>query len=166
MGVSGVGKTTLGEALARAMGWEFIDGDDFHPPANVAKMASGVALEDADRWPWLERLNEELWKRERDGRSAVLACSALKESYRRRLTARLRAARIVYLHGGFDLIHRRLSERRHRYMPASLLRSQFDTLEAPRDAIAVDVSAAPADCVAAAAAALARETSKGDLRSS
>lgn len=154
MGVSGVGKTTIGEALARALGWEFLDGDDFHSPANVARMASGVALEDADRWPWLERLNEELRGIERDGRSAVLACSALKESYRRRLTERLSAARIVYLHGSFELIHRRLAERRHRYMPASLLRSQFDTLEPPREAIAVDVSAAPADCVAAAAAAL------------
>jgi len=154
MGVSGVGKTTIGEPLARALGWQFLDGDDFHPPQNVAKMAAGVALQDADRWPWLERLNAELRRIEAAGRSAVLACSALREAYRQRLTDELRAVRIVYLHGGFELIRRRLEERRHRYMPASLLQSQFDTLEPPRDAIAVDVSASLEECVAEAAAAL------------
>lgn len=154
MGVSGVGKTTIGEALARTLGWQFVDGDDFHPPENVAKMAAGIALQDADRWPWLERLNAELRALERAGRSAVLACSALKASYRERLTDRLRAVRIVYLHGSFELIRRRMEERRHRYMPATLLRSQFDALEPPRGAIAVDVSETPEECVAAAAAAL------------
>jgi len=163
MGVSGVGKTTIGEALAAALGWQFLDGDDFHPPENVAKMAAGVALQDADRWPWLERLNAEAQRIEGAGRSAVLACSALKASYRQRLTAGLRAVRIVYLYGSFELIRRRLEERRHRYMPASLLQSQFDTLEPPRDAIAVDVSATPAQCVAEAAAAL-RAAAHGGLR--
>jgi carbohydrate kinase (thermoresistant glucokinase family) len=129
-------------------------------------MASGVALEDADRWPWLERLNAELRKIEHAGRSAVLACSALKEAYRQRLTQQLRAVRIVYLHGSFELIHRRLAERRHRYMPASLLRSQFEALEPPGDAIAVDVSAEPAACVAAAAAALRAGAQSADLRPS
>jgi carbohydrate kinase (thermoresistant glucokinase family) len=140
MGVSGAGKTTVGNALAESLGWEFLDADDFHPDANVAKMASGRPLEDADRWPWLERLNAELIAREAKGADAVLACSALKEAYRRKLMANLRAARLVHLLGGFDAISARVQERRHKYMPASLLQSQFDTLEPPANALAVDAT--------------------------
>ena len=91
MGVSGAGKTTVGAALAGEMGWDFLDADEFHPPANVAKMASGKPLDDTDRWPWLERLNGELAAREAAGSGAVLACSALKEAYRARLLAMMRA---------------------------------------------------------------------------
>jgi carbohydrate kinase (thermoresistant glucokinase family) len=140
MGVSGVGKTTIGGAVAAALGWRFVDADDYHPAANVAKMAAGVALQDEDRWPWLDALNTELVQAERRGESVILACSALKQRYRERLVAGLRAWRIVHLHGAFDVIEARLRERRHRYMPASLLASQFATLEAPQDAIVVDVS--------------------------
>ena len=140
MGVSGVGKTTIGEALAQELGWRFLDADDYHPPQNVAKMAAGTPLDDADRRPWLARINEELLKMQSEGRSAVLACSALKASYRSRLTCGLADWKLAYLHGGFELIHSRLQERRHRYMPAALLQSQFAALEPPRDAIAVDVS--------------------------
>ena len=136
MGVSGSGKNTIGEPLARRLGWKFIDGDDYHPPENVKKMASGIPLQDEDRWPWLDRLNALLKKEPQ----AVIACSALKESYRRRLLAGLPNYRIVYLRGSFELIRGRVEARRHRYMPASLLRSQFDTLEPPQDAIEVDVS--------------------------
>ena len=96
MGVSGVGKTTIGEALASALGGRFIDADDYHPPENVAKMKAGIPLQDADRWPWLDRLNEALQGSEQN---AVLACSALKEAYRRRLAEGLRDFHIVYLHG-------------------------------------------------------------------
>ena len=144
MGVAAVGKTTLGEPLARALGARFIDADDFHPPENVAKMKAGIPLQDADRWPWLDRLNEELRKH----RQAVLACSALKESYRRRLAQGIADFRVVYLHGSAALLRERIQGRQHRYMPAALLESQLATLEPPRDAIAIDVAATPEECVA------------------
>jgi gluconokinase len=136
MGVSGSGKNAIGEPLAKRLGWKFIDGDDYHPPENVTKMAAGIALQDEDRWPWLDRLNAML-RKEKD---AVVACSALKETYRRRLLAGLFPYTIVHLRGSFELIRSRVEARKHRYMPASLLQSQFDTLEPPLDAIDVDVS--------------------------
>jgi gluconokinase len=136
MGVSGSGKNTVGEPLAQRLGWKFIDGDDYHPPENVKKMAAGIALQDEDRWPWLDRLNGIL----RQEKNAVVACSALKEAYRRRLLAGIADCAIVHLRGSFDLIRSRVEQRRHRYMPASLLQSQFDTLETPESAIAVDVA--------------------------
>ena len=145
MGVAGVGKTTIGEALARALGTRFIDADDYHPPENVAKMKAGIPLDDADRWPWLQRLNEIL----KDEKTAVLACSALKEGYRRRLAQGIEEFKVVYLHGSSDLIRERMKVRRHRYMPAALLDSQLATLEPPADAIAIDVAAALEDSVAA-----------------
>lgn len=145
MGVAGVGKTTIGEALARAIGARFIDADDYHPPENVAKMRAGVPLDDQDRWPWLKCLNEELRKEQR----AVLACSALKESYRRRLAEGVKDFKVVYLHGSAQLIRERMKTRRHRYMPAALLDSQLATLEPPLDAIAIDVAAPLEDSVAA-----------------
>lgn len=143
MGVAGVGKTTIGGALARELGWRFIDADDYHPPENVAKMKAGVPLEDADRWPWLARLNKAL----KDEQNAVLACSALKESHRERLLQGIHGARLVYLHGAEALIRKRLEQRSHRYMPASLLGSQLAALEPPTDAIAVDVAADASTCV-------------------
>ena len=150
MGVSGAGKTTLGERLAKRLAWPFIDADDYHPAANVAKMAAGVALEDEDRWPWLDALNRRL----REEPDAVVACSALKESYRERLLAGIADARVVFLHGAKALIAARLTERKHRYMPASLLESQFAALEPPRQAITVDVAGDPDACVEVIAAAL------------
>jgi gluconokinase len=153
MGVSGVGKTTVGKALARELGWHFIDADGYHPSANVAKMAAGIALDDADRWPWLETLNRVVRKE----KNAVLACSALKEAYRSRITDGLARFEIVYLHGNFELIAARLAERPHHYMPASLLRSQFATLEPPAKAIGIDVAATPSACVTAILAQLGWE---------
>jgi len=136
MGVSGVGKTTIGELLAQRLGWRFIEGDDYHPRENVAKMAAGIPLEDADRWPWLDALN----RRIRGERNAIVTCSALKESYRERLLAGIADARIVYLHAPKALIAARVAERKHKFMPATLLDSQFATLEPPANAIAIDVS--------------------------
>ena len=145
MGVSGAGKSTIGAALARELGWRFIDADDLHPPQNVAKMAAGAPLSDADREPWLAALNAMLQHEHK----AVLACSALRQRYRDRLTEGIAEFQLVYLKGGFELIGARLAGRQHRYMPASLLRSQFEALEPPAKAIAVDVSADVPACVAA-----------------
>jgi len=138
MAVCGCGKTTVGEALAQAIGCRFLDADDFHPPANVEKMASGVPLTDDDRWPWLDRIAEELGQILAEGEHAVLACSALKEAYRQRLK-RAGDVRIVYLEGDEATIAARLADRQHKYMPPMLLPSQFATLEVPTDALAVDV---------------------------
>ena len=150
MGVSGAGKTTLGERLAKRLGWPFIDADDYHPAANVAKMAAGMALDDEDRWPWLDALNRRL----RAERDAVLACSALKAAYRERLLAGIVDARVVFLHGAQTLIAMRLAERKHRYMPASLLDSQFAALEPPANALRVDVSSDIESSVATIVAAV------------
>lgn len=149
MGVSGCGKSTVGALLAQRLGVEFLDADEFHPPQNVARMAAGVPLTDADRQPWLELLNAKL--RQQD--NVVLACSALKESYRRTLAQGI-DCRFVHLRGPIELIRARLESRRHRYMPASLLESQFATLEPPARAIVVDVARPAEDCVAAILAQL------------
>lgn len=155
MGVSGAGKTTVGAALAQALGWEFLDADDFHPPGNVAKMAAAIPLTDADRWPWLAKLNAALAALEADGASAVLACSALKESYRTCLMAGLREARLVHLHGTLAFIRSRMQSRQHKYMPAALLESQFATLEPPADAIGIDAALGAAEAVDRIRAAIA-----------
>jgi gluconokinase len=138
MGVSGSGKTTVGRALADRLGWRFLDADDFHPAENVAKMAAGIPLVDDDRWPWLDRLAAELAAVNAAGGHAVLACSALKQAYRERLSA-AGDVRFAHLAGDAETISARLASRRHRYMPASLLQSQFATLEPPENAIVVDV---------------------------
>jgi gluconokinase len=140
MGVTGSGKTTVGRALAQSLGWAFYDADDYHPPANVAKMASGVPLTDNDRWPWLDRIADMLGRVQANGSHAVLACSALKQTYRDRI-ARAGDVHFVYLKGDLATIEARLAARRHKYMPASLLPSQFATLEEPADALVVDIRA-------------------------
>ena len=138
MGVCGSGKTKVGRALAREIGWPFLDADDFHPEANVAKMAAGVPLTDDDRWPWLDRLVSETAAIGARGGHAVLACSALKQAYRDRL-ARAGNVRFVYLKGDRAAIEPRVASRKSHYMPASLLASQFATLEEPVDATVVDI---------------------------
>ena len=140
MGVCGCGKSTVGEALAQAVGCRFLDADDFHPQANVDKMASGVPLTDEDRWPWLDVIAEELARILADGEHGVLACSALKEAYRQRLK-RAGDVRIVYLKGDAATIAARLASRQHKYMPPTLLPSQFAALEEPADALVVDIRA-------------------------
>lgn len=143
MGVSGSGKSTVGAALAAALGWPMLDADDLHPPENVAKMAAGIALTDEDRWPWLDRIVVELRRLAASAGNVILACSALKQAYRDRL-AQAGDVRFVHLRGTPATIAARLAARRHRYMPATLLDSQFATLEPPHDAIDIDIEASVA----------------------
>jgi gluconokinase len=131
MGVSGSGKTTVAELLAKQLGWPFMEGDRLHPPANVEKMRQGIPLTDADRWPWLDKIGEELEGWGAAGKSGVLTCSALKRAYRDRIRSARPDVRFVYIKGSEALISARVAARHHEYMPASLLRSQFDTLEEP-----------------------------------
>jgi gluconokinase len=147
MGVTGCGKSTVGALLAEACGWDFHDADDFHPPENVAKMKSGAPLNDEDRWPWLARLNAFLLDSERQGKSLVLACSALKQDYRDRLARGCAAARFVFLDGERELIRARLDARQGHYMNPKLLDSQFAILERPREALRLDVAEHPAELV-------------------
>lgn len=131
MGVSGSGKTTVAALLAGRLGWEFGDADDFHSPANVAKMHGGTPLTDADRAPWLDTMAAWIDATRATGRHGVLACSALKRAYRRVLTEGRDDVRIVYLRGDKALIGSRQAARHNHFMPASLLDSQFATLEEP-----------------------------------
>jgi len=139
MGVSGSGKTTLGRRLAADLGWDFLDADDFHSVANKEKMAHGLPLTDADRAPWLDALAEVLRERTRSGGGAILACSALRESYRERLRVDP-GVRFVYLKADAETIRRRLASRRGHFFDAGLLASQFEALEEPTDALVVDVA--------------------------
>lgn len=131
MGVAGSGKSTIGRAVADQLGADFLEGDKFHPEANIAKMSRGEPLTDADRWPWLDRLADELARAEREGRSAVLASSALKRSYRDRLRRGAPDLHLVYLRGDKAVIGERLRARKNHFMPAGLLESQFAALEEP-----------------------------------
>lgn len=142
MGVSGSGKTKIGGALAARLGWEFTDGDDFHSAENKQKMAAGIPLTDTDREPWLETLRRQISSWLAKNQSAVLACSALKQSYRETLLIHP-DVRLVYLKGSYELIASRLRERASHYATETLLSSQFATLEEPSDAITIDVSQPP-----------------------
>jgi gluconokinase len=157
MGVSGSGKTTLAAQLSGAIKARFIDADDFHPLANVEKMRRGVALNDDDREPWLARLNDELRQSRMKNENVVLACSALRERYRAAIARDLNDVRWVFLDGSFEVIASRVRARSaasDHYMPESLLKSQFETLERPRDAIIVDVSLSNAEQLACVMASL------------
>lgn len=154
MGVAGSGKTTVGGRLARDLGWAFYDGDDFHPPANVEKMRSGVPLSDADRLPWLAELRALIDRCLATGEDAVIACSALKDSYRRLLGAGRPEVALVYLRGGAGLIERRLAARQGHFMPPNLLESQLAVLEEPAEALALDAALDPAALVEAVRAYL------------
>ena len=148
MGVSGSGKTTIGERLAQALGWPFYDGDQFHPPANVAKMQQGMPLTDEDRWPWLHALRTHIETWLQQGMSAVLACSALKQAYREHLIVDEAEVKLVYLKGDYDLIQERLAQRRGHFMPPELLASQFAALEEPEQGVVVDTVHPPETIVA------------------
>jgi len=149
MGVAGAGKTTVGRQLAETLGWEFVEGDDFHSAANRDKMRSGIPLTDADRAPWLAALRAHIAQCLSAGRNAVLASSALKASYRDSLRVDPERIRFVYLKASPELVAERLATRRGHYMNPSLLPSQFDTLEEPSDAVTVDAALPTTDIVAA-----------------
>jgi len=143
MGVSGSGKTTVAELIARRLGWEMLEGDRLHPPENVEKMRRGEPLDDADRWPWLDRIGARLQEFAAEGRPVVVTCSALKRVYRARLLSARPDLVFVYLKGSAALLTARVQARHHEYMPASLLASQLATLEEPgADEPAIEVDAA------------------------
>lgn len=146
MGVAGAGKTSVGRLLARRLGCDFAEGDAFHPDRNVEKMRAGIPLGDADRGPWLEALASEIEAWSAAGRDVVLACSALKRSYRERLVRGRSGLRLVHLRGDPALLRARLEARRGHFMPAALLESQLEALEPPvpeEDALELDVAAPP-----------------------
>lgn len=131
MGVSGSGKTTIADRLAARLDWRFEDGDGFHPPGNVAKMSAGQPLTDDDRRPWLQAIADEIDRVSREGERLVVACSALKRSYRDILSHGCKDIRFVFLSGSYELIASRLAARKGHFMPPGLLASQFKTLEPP-----------------------------------
>ncbi len=148
MGVSGSGKTTIGEMLAQKQHWQFKDADDFHPQANKDKLHRGEALTDDDRRPWLQTLRHEIDEAIKANNNLILACSALKASYRQTLEAdRPDLVKFVYLKGSFELIQQRLKERHGHFMNPDLLQSQFDDLEQPEDAIVVNIEHSPEESV-------------------
>jgi len=140
MGVSGCGKSSVGEALAKKLGWEFYDADDFHPSENVAKMGSGIPLNDSDRAPWLATLHDLISSDLTQNRTGVLACSALKERYRQQLLNGNPDVQIVYLKGSYELIWSRMENRTDHYMKPHMLQSQFNALEEPTNALTLDIS--------------------------
>lgn len=145
MGVSGAGKTIIGQKLARRMELPFYDGDNFHPQANIQKMESGKPLDDDDRRPWLETLARKSVEWQKSG-GAVLACSALKKKYRQMLTTQ-QEAQFIYLKGTIPLIAERIADRTDHFMPEELLQSQFETLEEPSGALTVSINRSPEEIV-------------------
>ncbi len=146
MGVSGSGKSTVGSQLALQLGWEFADADDYHSSTSVEKMRNGIPLTDADREPWLNQMRSLIAQWIKQGNSAVLACSALKQEYRERLRG-ADDVRFVYLKASRHVLSQRLLQRRDHYMKESMLDSQLITLEEPSDAIAVDAGSKPENIV-------------------
>jgi gluconokinase len=146
MGTTASGKTTIGSLLAKRLGWEFVDADDFHPPANVEKMRHGIPLTDADREPWLKALHDKIVEWITEARNVVLACSALKQSYRDELSAGP-DVKFVYLKGSYELFSQRVLARNGHFAKQDLLASQFVTLEEPTDAITVDAAPSPEQIV-------------------
>jgi len=149
MGPAGSGKTTVGKLLAAQLSWEFADGDDFHPLANIAKMSRGIPLTDEDRLPWLKSIRDAMRQWQAQGKNGVIACSALKRSYRELLGigANGKDVRLVYLKGTCDLLLERLHSRKGHYMKDKMLLSQLADLEEPEDALTVDVSKSPEEIV-------------------
>lgn len=146
MGTTGSGKTTIGTLLAKRPGWEFVDADDFHPPANVEKMKQGIPLTDADREPWLKALHDKIVEWHAEKRNVVLACSALRRSYRDELRVSP-DVKFVYLKGSYELFSQRVLARKGHFAKQDLLASQFATLEEPTDAITADAAKSPEEIV-------------------
>ena len=147
MGVTGAGKTTIGRLLAQQLGWEFTDADSFHSPASVEKIRQGIPLDDADRAPWLKSLRQAMEQWVAEGRNMVLACSALKKSYRHELYLGSEL-KFVYLKGSYDLIYQRLRARHGHFASEKILASQFAALEEPDDAVTVEIDQ-PAEAIVA-----------------
>jgi carbohydrate kinase (thermoresistant glucokinase family) len=146
MGISGCGKSTIGGLLAQRMGMRFVEGDSYHPPENVAKMAAGNALNDDDRLPWLHSMAADIKQWSEKGVPAVLSCSALKKSYRSILSGGSVSVRLIHLHGKADIVRSRMQLRRNHFMPASLVESQLATLEIPdveENVLTLDISDSP-----------------------
>jgi gluconokinase len=154
MGVSGAGKTTIGQLLTSQLGWTFVDADDYHSPENIKKMRSGIPLTDSDRAPWLEKLRTLITSRIATKENTVLACSALKQAYRERLQVSPEV-KIVYLKGTPEVLRQRLHDRREHFMTERMLASQLSALEAPADAVTVDADRSPAEIVTEIRAKLA-----------
>lgn len=147
MGVAGSGKTTVGKLLAEKLGWAFLDADDFHSPANRQKMHLGIPLTDEDRLPWLAAIHDETLRRSARGENLVLACSALRQSYRDILSAGLQVT-LVYLRATAEMLHRNFSLRSHHFVGENLVPSQLATLEEPSIAIVEDIGRSPEEIVA------------------
>ncbi len=143
MGVSGSGKTTIGQLLAKKLHWQFYEGDHFHPKANVDQMRQGIALTDRDRAPWVKALHKMIRDLIRQRQAAVITCSALKQTYRNRLVGKRNEVLFVYLKGSYDLTRQRLSSRKSHFMKVDLLPSQFATLEEPKGVLTIDVAQEP-----------------------
>jgi gluconokinase len=143
MGVSGSGKTTIGHSLAKSLHWEFQDADNFHSKENIDKMRYNLPLNDNDRMPWLQALEEAIKQWLQEDKNVVLACSALKASYRQFLMLDEELIKLVYLKGSFEEIKKRLQQRQNHYMSEKLLKSQFDDFEEPEKAISVDICQPP-----------------------
>lgn len=143
MGVSSTGKTTIGTALAEQFGMKLIDGDDLHPRANILKMGSGLPLNDDDRRPWLERINDAAFSLEQKSENGIIVCSALKKAYRDQIRQGNQKLTFLFLHGSFELIQQRMAQRKGHFMKTAMLQSQFDTLEIPQadesDVIFIDI---------------------------
>jgi gluconokinase len=146
MGTTGSGKTTIGSLLAKRLGWDFVDADDFHPPANVEKMKHGIPLSDADREPWLRALHDKIVEWTAEKHNVVLACSALKQSYRDELRGSSEV-KFVYLKGSYELFSRRVLTRKGHFAKQDLIASQFAALEEPTDAIIADAAHSPEEIV-------------------
>jgi gluconokinase len=164
MGVSGSGKSTTGAALSRRLGWPFRDADSFHPQANVEKMRRGTPLTDEDRAPWLAAIAQWIDERCEAGEHGIVSCSALKRAYRNRIIGARRGVQLIYLKGDMHLIAQRLRARKHHFMPASLLESQFAVLEEPHAdecALTVSIGMSPRRVVGAIIERLGLETPPG-----
>jgi len=147
MGPAGSGKTTIGELLAAQLGWQFADGDNFHSPVNIQKISHGIPLTDSDRLPWLDSIREAISEWLSRHKNVVLACSALKRTYRDRLLISP-DVKLVYLKGSYDLLRQRLHARKGHYATEQILTSQFTDLEEPTDALIIDVSPPPQEIAA------------------